>query len=314
MIDFRFHLISLVAVILALALGILVGSGFLGDPLLDDLERRVGNVTKDNDELRALAGERRRELERAEAWARAVEPYLVRGALAGTSVVIFRFDRADGDMIAAVEDGIERADGTVATAITFSERLAISNSAERDELALVLRSASADEEELRVEAARQLGTRVADVAKRPPRDAPRPSDDLTRLEAFLGDLEDAGFIAIDQRASVPVPPGSVFVVAGGGRDPAPFDLDGFTTALTVSLAGDGADVVAVEPRESAWPIVESVRADGAAREAVSTVDSADSVTGRIALVLSLSHRDADVVGHYGFEDGATDPVPAPDAT
>ena len=41
MVDFRFHLISIVAVFLALGLGILVGTGFLGGALVEELE---GNI------------------------------------------------------------------------------------------------------------------------------------------------------------------------------------------------------------------------------------------------------------------------------
>ena len=39
--DFRFFLISIVAVFLALGIGIVLGSGFLGDPLLDTLDGQI---------------------------------------------------------------------------------------------------------------------------------------------------------------------------------------------------------------------------------------------------------------------------------
>lgn len=296
--------------ILAVALGILVGSGFLGDPLLDDLERRVDNVVRDNNQLRALAGQRRRELDQAESWVRAVEPYLVRGALDGTQVVLFTFDGTEGSLIGGIEDEIARAGGSVVTTVTIAGKFSIENAAQRDELALVLRSVSGAEEELRSEAGRLLGSRAADVAKTPPRDTPRPDEDAARLESFLAELQKAGFIAIDtDNGERMVPEGSSFVVVGGGRDDPPFEIAGFVLGLTTGLAENGAEVVTAEPLGSAWPLVDAVRDDPAARDSVSTVDSADVITGRIALVLSLSERDGGVVGHYGFEDGAGDPLP-----
>ena len=41
MIDFRYHLVSLIAVFLAVALGIVIGTTALNGPILDDLESQV---------------------------------------------------------------------------------------------------------------------------------------------------------------------------------------------------------------------------------------------------------------------------------
>ncbi len=60
MINFRFHLVSIVAVFLALAVGVVMGYGVLGQPTVDTLQNRIDTVEanaesrrKDNDELRA---------------------------------------------------------------------------------------------------------------------------------------------------------------------------------------------------------------------------------------------------------------------
>ena len=52
-IDFRFFIISIVAVFLALGLGIVVGSGFFRDPILTVLENRVDDVLAREEELRS---------------------------------------------------------------------------------------------------------------------------------------------------------------------------------------------------------------------------------------------------------------------
>ena len=41
MIDFRYHLVSLIAVFLAVALGIVIGTTALNEPILADIENQV---------------------------------------------------------------------------------------------------------------------------------------------------------------------------------------------------------------------------------------------------------------------------------
>ncbi|HZB78913.1 MAG TPA: copper transporter, partial [Actinomycetota bacterium] len=57
MIDFRYHLISIIAVFLALGIGILMGSLVLGENLVDQLERDLAGIERRNDELQAAIEE-----------------------------------------------------------------------------------------------------------------------------------------------------------------------------------------------------------------------------------------------------------------
>jgi Copper transport outer membrane protein, MctB len=52
-----------------------------------------------------------------------------------------------------------------------------------------------------------------------------------------------------------------------------------------------------------------VRTDDDLATRVTTVDDLDLVAGRVATVLSLQDLVAGVVGHYGYGDGATSPLP-----
>ena len=53
MIDFRYHVVSIVAVFLALALGLFLGSTTLQGRVFDDLKGRVHSETRTNDQLRS---------------------------------------------------------------------------------------------------------------------------------------------------------------------------------------------------------------------------------------------------------------------
>ena len=50
MINFRFHLVSLIAVFLALGLGILVGSTVIDQKIVNRLDTEIDSVRKENDE------------------------------------------------------------------------------------------------------------------------------------------------------------------------------------------------------------------------------------------------------------------------
>ena len=54
MIDFRYHIVSIVAIFLALTIGIVVGTTALNGPVLDDLRGRVNVQARDKRNLEAL--------------------------------------------------------------------------------------------------------------------------------------------------------------------------------------------------------------------------------------------------------------------
>ena len=74
--------------------------------------------------------------------------------------------------------------------------------------------------------------------------------------------------------------------------------------------------MAAETAESSWGVVADVRAEGDARSEVSTVDQADTIAGRIAVVLGLAREIDGITGHYGADEDASDgviPEPSPAA-
>jgi hypothetical protein len=76
-IDFRYHLVSLIAVFLAVALGIVIGTTALNAPILDDLEGEVAALTEDKRELETQTQELQAQLDSGDAFEAAVAPTLV---------------------------------------------------------------------------------------------------------------------------------------------------------------------------------------------------------------------------------------------
>jgi hypothetical protein len=102
----RYHTASLIAVFLALAVGILIGAEFGGDALTKtrkDLEHSlVGNLQDARSEAAALNGE----LGRSEEFGERVYPVLTRDHLAGMQIGIVAFGGLPGEVTSAVEDAL----------------------------------------------------------------------------------------------------------------------------------------------------------------------------------------------------------------
>jgi len=102
----RYHTASLIAVFLALAIGILIGAEFGGDALTNtrkDLEHSlVGNLQ----DARSRADELSAELNRSNEFGERVYPVLTRDRLAGRRLAIVALGDLPSDLTGAVEDAL----------------------------------------------------------------------------------------------------------------------------------------------------------------------------------------------------------------
>jgi hypothetical protein len=102
----RYHATSLIAVFLALAVGILIGAEFGGDTLTQtrkDLERSlVGNLQ----DARSHAEELSDELGRSDEFGERVYPVLTRDKLAGMQIGLVALGGLPGDVTSAVESAL----------------------------------------------------------------------------------------------------------------------------------------------------------------------------------------------------------------
>ena len=113
MIDFRYHLVSLISVFLALAVGIVLGAGQLKEAIGDTLTGEV-------DQLRARAADLRDELDQSsvalakseDAFA-AVAPDLLAGILDGRRIAVVEMGGTAGSVLEQVSERIVQAGATV---------------------------------------------------------------------------------------------------------------------------------------------------------------------------------------------------------
>ena len=286
MFDFRYHVVSLAAVFVALVIGIVVGIGLSGRGVIDDAERRnlnqqIADLRGERDQARGQATAAGRRQAAMDDFAADTYPALVANRLIGMNVAVLFVGPLDGsaDAVAqAVRDG----GGRVVRLRSF--RVPIDREAVVDALA----------------GNRQLQARYDERGE---------LDDLGRdlaRELVAGGrtpLWDAlSDVLVEEREGSSTAPVDAVVVARSvppQRGPTKDLLAG----LYRGLARSGIPAVGVQlaaPEQSSIPAF--------ARNGLSTVDSVDTGPGKLALVLLLA---GPVRGHYGVEETATDGVLPP---
>jgi hypothetical protein len=311
LISFRFHLVSIVAVFLALALGVLLGTTVVNQGVIDDLNRRVDNAVKRSQELRDQVGGLQSTLRGWEAFGRTVEPLLVSNQLSGQPVVLVTMEGVDLGEVDGVRQALQDSGATVESVLFVTPRLALADGGSQTQLATILGDvAPSDPTKLAEDAAQRLASRLA---AGPPANS---GSEVSAPQDLLGELVDGGFLAIRGGTGTVSDIGgsdaSIVILSGGRQDPI-VSPSSFLEPLAASLAGDSRPVVAAETVDTAYPFVPLVRDDGALDGHLVTVDNADTLVGRVAVVLGLrdlletpSHG-----GHYGVKPGATSLIPKP---
>jgi len=100
----RYHATSLIAVFLALAIGILIGAEFGGDALTNTRKNLEQSLTGNLQDARERADELNGKLARSEEFAGRVYPALVRDRLAGRRIGVVALGDLPGDTASAIEE------------------------------------------------------------------------------------------------------------------------------------------------------------------------------------------------------------------
>ena len=315
MISLRYHIVSLVAVFLALALGIVVGSTVLQEGTVSVLRATSDRVREESDRNSRENVALNQEVSRLQSFGATVMPDLVRDRLKGRSVVLVDTDKVDSGLRDSVRKVLEDAGAEVDGQVTFAdERLALGGDADRTAMARLLAVDAAAPEALRGELVKRLAERLATPSAMPQDDNQRASDMLTGLQDadFLADLKLSRPLAA---GTDPFPrQGSIFVLLGpAATATAAVAPDAFLVPLAdqVSTRASGpvagAEAAAV-PRESSWVI--ALRDNRAVSRRVSGIDSVDKVYGQLALVQALQGSLRQLpAGQYGTKDGASGLLP-----
>lgn len=314
MIDFRYHLVSLISVFLALAVGIILGAGPLQGAIGEQLTGQVADLRADRDALRDALTTSEADAAQRLAFIQAAGPTLVDGSLARTRVAIFDLDNVGTELEESMARAVERAGGTVAmTGALTSGWTDEEHAGFRDTIAGGMRTADGlaqanlpDDASTEEVLAAALGVAVGGKDGLGQR-----SDDAQELER---QLTQANLITVE--GEVTAPADVVLLLSAAAKDagddaaatPAPAET-AMSSMVTLARTVQGlTPVVVAGPTVTSGDVVSSVRGDGDTAERVSTVSGIETPIGRIVVPLALAAQRSGAVGQYGFEDGAT-PLP-----
>lgn len=324
MIDFRYHVVSIVAVFLALATGLVLGASLLNTPLITGLDSANDALIADKEDLRDEVTELQSQRDALADSVAALSPFALFDQLAGQQVVLVQLPGADDAVATALTGRVEEAGGAVTGVVLVREEwTAAADVAVLDELVSRLTQPGvqfAEGDDPYGRAATLLANAlVAAQPAAPPAGGTQPPGsagvDPAGRETILQGLIEAEFIEADPAIAqadvaivIAAPP------LGEAESEAEERADVVTAALIelpVALDLVGQAAVLVGPAAAARDdgLLAVVRGDDTTGANVSTVDSVDQPIGPAATVLALSKELAGINGHYGLVDAADGPVP-----
>ena len=308
MIDFRYHIVSIVAIFFALGAGVVLGAG----PLKGTQSELVqAQAERDRQQL----ADTRDQLTQAKALDKFRDDYvakvtagLTEGKLTGKKIAVVTMPNADGDLTTALQDELEKAGGQVTTKVALDAKLFDPGQRQLVE-SLVTQLVTSDIQFPTDSTTYQRAGMILARGVAAKEEGKTADADSTKILSGLtgGKLLSLKPSQIKDRASL------ILVVAAKPPTPAP-DNSTYNDAVDFIEGldqGSGGVVVAGTP-ESAQNggLIKALRSDSEATKIVSSVDVADIPAGQATVVFSLVEQASGKAGQYGAFDAKNGVAPS----
>jgi hypothetical protein len=296
-IDFRYHLVSIVAVFLALAIGIVLGSTELQGHTIDvlrssssSLTNQLNQVRADRDSYKTLSGA-------SDTFLTSAEPRLLNGTLAGQLLVIVTEPGAPSEVVGGVRQAAAAAGATVTGTVALQPKFNDLSGTNRSSLNAInaqfaahdnttLQPPTATQTMYQQQAAQLIATAVLNQTAGEGGLATADAQGLLSAYAQAGYLTVSG--APTDRATLAVIVTPASTPAAGASDPA--------SQVLLAIAQEFADYsaatlvagssVSSSQSGSAMSVLRSSSVSGD----VSSVDNADTILGQIVTMWALSDQ------------------------
>lgn len=305
MINFRYHVVSLTAVFLALAIGLVVGTAGLNGPVADDLTHRVTQLSRTNSQYRDQVNQLETEAAQKELFALQAAPALLAGKLAGRRVLVVSMQQSSSyvaDTIAMLTLAGAKVTGQIEVEDAFT------NPANNDAL-LDLAATAVDTPAITGLPTNSDGVETSSALLAAVLIDHQPAVPVDTLRLVLKAYEEMKYVTVTGDVSGPAE--AVVVLA----TPPYVDQDASAeNANTVTMIDqfDKAGPIVVGAAGNAGPgnIISAVTGDATLSKSVSTVDDINTPQGRIAATLALNEQIVyNRTGHYGVATSATSMLP-----
>ena len=315
MIDFRYHLVSLIAVFLAVALGIVIGTTALNEPILADIKNQVSALEKDKRSLEDRTQQLQSQVNSTDSFADAVAPALVDGTLTGHSVLLVVTNKdVPSDSVDQLTSLIGDAGGTVSGTLTLKPEYSDPSTAAALQGYVTGGGLPTSVQDLPTtdDTGKLVGALLGQVLMIP---AHGSAPDAASLSSVLAGLTALNVLTPEGDK---VAPANYVVVltqnAFSGNDAEARNNMLVDLVSALDAAGSGAVVAGDGKASQDNGLVGVIRADTGLSAALTTVDNAATSAGRISTVLALGQEGAGTSGKYGTGKDTQPVPPVPAAT
>ncbi|HPF21286.1 MAG TPA: copper transporter [Syntrophomonas sp.] len=284
MIDLKYHIVSIVAIFIALGMGILIGSTIVGNDvmvaqqqkIISSLERQFADLREHESKLMAEDVKKSKMITQYENFAQSMLVPVVTGQLKGRNVAVI----VSGNQ--AMPSGIINTLG-LAGANLNSQAMVLENINMKDS---ILRSRLIDyfaleynttSDVLRQQVAQSLALQVTNRAD-------------SALNVFL---EENKLVKMTYSNDQPI---DTVILIGGSDTLGQSYPEGFDSSLIKALLDQGIQVIGAERSDVRFSYMKYYQ-----KFSISTVDNIDMSVGQISLVLALNGQP----GNYGIKSNAT---------
>jgi hypothetical protein len=311
-IDFRYHLVSIIAVFLALAVGLAVGSTALSGKAEEALTAAQHRALADNNSLRKNGKLLQEEVSADQAVATANSKTILDGLLANERVVLIAAPGADAAVLSGLSTALRQADAQITGEVQLNNSFTTTSGQTEDALSQLAHSlaaqaglALAQDPASQVAGQQAAGQVLADSLV-----SSSGTETSSSSQNILTGFSQAGYITVVSGAPADQPAELAILVTPGGPPPQSSGqvLEAFAQELK---SAGGATVMA--GAVSSIGTGSAISAEDSAGPLVSTVDDADTESGQILAVDALwAALHGKAAKAYGVVSGAA-VSPAPTA-
>jgi hypothetical protein len=275
----RYHVISLVAVFLALGIGMLLGTTIVERGLIAEQRAQIKSLRTTFGEIKAKNSELNNELSAYKRFADESRPYLVTGRVAGKQFAVLAKKDADDKTLASIYDSVAAGGGNIPVTIAISGSEAYKDPALLANLNALF-GMQADERALKDRVFAEVVNQLATASN----------------VGILTSMEQFGVIQV--RGVVPGPLSGAILLGGIEEK----SLDKTDVPLINAFVSTGFPLVGVGGSKTPDYVLLTYKNNG-----ISTIDHVDQVTGQIATVMVLEG----VGGNFGSGKAAGRMLPEP---
>jgi hypothetical protein len=322
-IDFRYHLVSIVAVFLALAIGIVLGSTELQGPAYNLLDKTTSKLQSELGQVSSQRDTAQQQATEGEMYAQAVEPTVLHDLLTGQRLLIVTEPGAQSSVVSGISSAALAAGASITGQINLATKFFDSSGTAQDSLnqttldvaqaaGLQLDSSATYQQQ----AAQVIASEILDKAAAPSGGKP-PADQVTEASTMLQAYAASQFLSTTGQPASPATLVVVVTPQNPPSDGSADQLDQVLIPLVTELAAKSSATVVVgsSAGSGAGSPIAVLRSNNVSSQ-VSTVDNADLVAGQTvamqALAVGLAGGKA---GSYGFTaNGASAIAPSPAPT